>query len=250
MAKNKKEIDMRLAVNIDHIATLRQARMTNEPDPVYAAAIAELAGADGITIHLRQDRRHIQERDLELLRAFIKTKLNLEMAMSMEMVKIALKHKPDVCTLVPEAADEVTTSGGLDVLMYTDRVEEVAGNLHAAGIEVSVFIDPNIDQIKACYKLGIKTIEINTGEYAKNWNNSYAKLDLDKIKKSVEYARKVNLKVLAGHGITYQNITPIAAIEGIEELNIGHSIIANSTFMGLEKAVIRMKDLIRRTSRQ
>jgi pyridoxine 5-phosphate synthase len=235
---------MKLGVNIDHIATLRQARMTNEPDPVYAAAIAELAGADGITIHLRQDRRHIQERDLELLRAVIKTKLNLEMAISMEMVKTALKHKPEVCTLVPETADEVTTTGGLDVLMYTEKVDEVAGNLKAAGMEVSIFIDPNIDQIKACYKLGIKTIEINTGEYAKNWNNSYAQLELDKIKKSVIYAHKVNIKILAGHGLTYQNVGPIAAVEAIEELNIGHSIIANSTFMGLEKAVRRMKELI------
>jgi pyridoxine 5-phosphate synthase len=235
---------MKLGVNIDHIATLRQARMTNEPDPVYAAALAELAGADGITIHLRQDRRHIQERDLELLRAVVKSKLNLEMAISMEMVKIALKHKPDICTLVPETADEVTTSGGLDVLMYSEKVGEVAGNLKAAGIDVSVFIDPNIDQIKACYKLAIKAIEINTGEYAKSWNTSYAQLELEKIKKSVIYAQKVNLKLLAGHGLTYQNIGPIAALDGIEELNIGHSIISNSTFLGLDKAVRRMKELI------
>jgi pyridoxine 5-phosphate synthase len=237
---------MRLGVNIDHIATIRQARMANEPDPVYAATIAELAGADGITIHLRQDRRHIQDRDLELLRAVVKTKLNVEMAISLDMVKIALKYKPDMCTLVPETAEEVTTTGGLDVLMYSDRIEEVAGNLNAAGIEVSIFVDPAIDQIKACYKIGLKAIEINSGEYAKNWNNSYAKLELEKIEKAVVYARKVNLKVLAGHGLTYQNIAPIAHIKGIEELNIGHSIIANSTFMGLEKAVIRMKELIRR----
>ena len=153
---------MRLGVNIDHIATIRQARMTNEPDPVYAAAIAELAGADGITIHLRQDRRHIQDKDLELLRTIIKTKLNLEMAMSMEMVKIALKYKPDMCTLVPETAEEVTTTGGLDVQMYSDKIEEVSGNLKAAGLEVSVFIDPDINQIKACHKVDIKVIEINT----------------------------------------------------------------------------------------
>jgi pyridoxine 5-phosphate synthase len=236
---------MRLGVNIDHIATIRQARMTNEPDPVYAAAIAELAGADGITIHLRQDRRHIQDRDLELLRAVVKTKLNVEMAISLEMVKIALKYKPDMCTLVPETAEEVTTTGGLDVIMYADRVEEVAGNLKAAGIDVSIFVDPSVDQIKACYKLGLKAIEINTGEYAKNWNTNYANLELEKIEKAVVYARKVNIKVLAGHGLTYQNIAPIARINGIEELNIGHSIIANSTFMGLEKAVIRMKELMR-----
>ena len=174
---------MRLGVNIDHIATLREARKTNEPDPVYAAAIAELAGADGITIHMRQDRRHIQERDLELLRAVIKTRLNLEMAISMEMVKIALRHKPETCTLVPETEDEVTTTGGLDVVMYGERIEEVAGNLKAAGIEVSIFVDPDIEQIKACHRLGIKVIEINTGEYAKNWNNSYSILEEEKIKK-------------------------------------------------------------------
>ena len=235
---------MRLGVNIDHIATLRQARMTNEPDPVYAAVIAELAGADGITVHLRQDRRHIQDRDIELLRTIIKTKLNMEMGISMEMVKIALKYKPDTCTLVPETAEEVTTTGGLDLVMYSEKVSEVSGNLKAAGIEVSVFIDPEIDQIKACHRLGISMIEINTGEYAKNWNNSYAILELEKIKKAVVYAKKLNFKILAGHGLTYQNIKPIVGIEEIEELNIGHSIIANSAFMGLDLAVRRMKELI------
>lgn len=235
---------MRLGVNIDHIATLRQARMTNEPDPVYAAVIAELAGADGITVHLRQDRRHIQDRDIELLRTIIKTKLNMEMGITMEMVKIALKYKPDTCTLVPETAEEVTTTGGLDLIMYSEKVSEVSGNLKAAGIEVSVFIDPEIDQIKACHRLGISVIEINTGEYAKNWNNSYAILELEKIKKAVVYAKKLNIKILAGHGLTYQNVKPIVEIEEIEELNIGHSIIANSTFMGLDQAVRRMKELI------
>lgn len=235
---------MKLGVNIDHIATLRQARMTNEPDPVYAAAIAELAGADGITVHLRQDRRHIQDRDLELLRQVVKSKLNLEMAISMEMVKVALKAKPEVCTLVPETAEEVTTTGGLDVLMYGEKIEEVAGNLKAAGIEVSVFIDPDIDQLKACYKRGIRIIEINTGEYAKHWNSSFGALELDKIKKAIAYAHKMGFRILAGHGLTYQNVGPIAAIKEIEELNIGHSIVANAAFMGLEKAVIRMKKLL------
>lgn len=237
---------MRLGVNIDHIATLREARKTNEPDPVYAAAIAELAGADGITIHMRQDRRHIQERDLELLRAVVKTRLNLEMAISMEMVKIALKHKPETCTLVPETEDEVTTTGGLDVVMYGERIEEVAGNLKAAGIEVSIFVDPDIEQIKACHRLGIKVIEINTGEYAKNWNNSYSILEEEKIKKALVYAKKLNFKILAGHGLTYQNVGKIAGMLEIEELNIGHSIIANSTFMGLSEAVKGMKALISR----
>jgi pyridoxine 5-phosphate synthase len=218
--------------------------MTNEPDPVYAAVIAELAGADGITVHLRQDRRHIQDRDIELLRTIIKTKLNMEMGITMEMVKIALKYKPDTCTLVPETAEEVTTTGGLDLIMYSEKVSEVSGNLKAAGIEVSVFIDPEIDQIKACHRLGISVIELNTGEYAKNWNNSYAILELEKIKKAVVYAKKLNFKILAGHGLTYQNVKPIVEIEEIEELNIGHSIIANSTFMGLDQAVRRMKELI------
>ena len=235
---------MRLGVNIDHIATLRQARMTNEPDPIYAAAIAELAGADGITVHLRQDRRHIQERDIELLRKIVKTKLNMEMATTMEMVKIALKYKPDTCTLVPETPDEVTTTGGLDVLMYGEKIEEAAGNLRAAGFDVSVFIDPDVEQIKATHRLGINLIEINTGEYAKNWNNNYAKLELDKIVKAVTYAKKLNFRIYAGHGLTYQNVSAVAEIEEIEELNIGHSIIANAAFIGLSEAVKQMKKLI------
>jgi pyridoxine 5-phosphate synthase len=217
---------MKLSVNIDHIATIRQARMTNEPDPVTAAALAEMGGADGITVHLRQDRRHIQERDVEILRRVIKTKLNMEMAVSMEMVKIALKFKPDVCTLVPESKDEVTTSGGLDVIMFADKIQEVAGNLLAAGIGVSLFIDPGVEHVKACHRLGIRIIELNTGDYAKNAGNSYARLELDKIAKAVNYAKKLNFTLLAGHGLTYQHIRPIAA------------------FLGLKEAVARMKELL------
>ncbi len=237
---------MKLGVNIDHIATLREARKTNEPDPVYAAVIAELAGADGITVHLRQDRRHIQERDIELLRRTVKTSLNVEMAVSMEMFKIALKYKPDMCTLVPESPEEVTTQGGLDVVLYSEKVGEVAGNLRSAGLSVSVFIDPDNDQIKACHRLGLNIIEINTGSYAENWNNSYKSLELDKIKKAVIYAKKLNFRVFAGHGLTYQNVSDIVSIPGIEELNIGHTIISNSTFLGLENAVKKMKDLMKR----
>lgn len=236
---------MRLGVNIDHIATLRQARMTDEPDPVYAAIIAELAGADGITIHMRQDRRHIQEKDLQILRKIVKTKLNLEMAVSMEMLKIALKYKPDTCTLVPESPDEVTTAGGLDIMMYKDKTEEVASNLNAAGLQVSVFIDPEIEQIKIAHRLGIKIIEINTGEYSKNWNTNYSLIELEKIKKSAQYAKKLNMRVYGGHGLTYRNVGSIAKINDIEELNIGHTIIANSTFMGLENAVKKMLNLIK-----
>lgn len=235
---------MKLGVNIDHIATLRQARMAQEPDPIYAAVLCELAGADGITIHLRQDRRHIQEKDLALLRTIIKTKLNLEMAVSMEMVKIALKYKPDLCTLVPETSEEVTTTGGYDVVLYGDKIQEISENLKTAGLPVSIFIDPDADQVRACHKLGIKIIELNTGKYAENWNNNYAAIELEKIQKASVYARKLNIRVFAGHGLTYQNVSPILAIEEIEELNIGHSIIANSTFWGLSKAVQRMKDLI------
>jgi pyridoxine 5-phosphate synthase len=235
---------MKLSVNIDHIATIRQARMTNEPDPVYAAMMAELGGADGITVHLRQDRRHIQERDVEILRRVIKSRLNMEMAASMEMVKIALKYKPDMCTLVPESKDEITTSGGLDVVMFSEKIQEVAGNLLAAGISVSLFVDPGIDNIKACHRLGIRFIELNTGDYAKHGGSSFAALELEKIKKSAIYAKKLNFTLLAGHGLTYQNIRPIAAIAEIEELNIGHSIIANAAFVGLKEAVARMKELL------
>lgn len=235
---------MKLGVNIDHIATLRQARMTNEPDPVYAAVLSELAGADGITIHLRQDRRHIQEKDLGLLRTIIKTKLNLEMAVSMEMVKIALKYKPDICTLVPESAEEITTTGGLDVLMFTEKIGEVSENLKVAGLEVSIFVDPDISHIRACHKLDIKVIEINTGKYAENWDAENIIVEIDKIKKAAVYAKKLGFKVLAGHGLTYHNVSSIVTIDEIEELNIGHSIIANSTFMGLDEAVKRMKELM------
>ena len=177
------------------------------------------------------------------MRKIVKTKLNLEMAVSMEMLKIALKYKPDTCTLVPESPDEITTSGGLDILMYRDKVEEIAGNLNAAGLMVSVFIDPEIEQIKSTHRMGIKMIEINTGEYAKNWNTNYSLIELEKIKKSAQYAKKLNMKVYGGHGLTYRNVKEIAAIPEIEELNIGHSIIANSTFLGLEEAVKRMLKL-------
>lgn len=235
---------MKLSINIDHIATIRQARMANEPDPVYAAALAELGGADGITVHLRQDRRHIQERDVEILRRVIKTRLNMEMAASMEMVKIALKYKPDVCTLVPESKDEVTTSGGLDIIMFADKVQEVAGNLMAAGIGVSLFIDPGVEQVKACHRLGIRIVEFNTGDYAVNSANSYTRLELEKISKALNYARKLDFTVLAGHGLTYQNVRPIAAMSEIKELNIGHSIVANAAFVGMKEAVARMKELL------
>jgi pyridoxine 5-phosphate synthase len=235
---------MKLGVNVDHVATLRQARRANEPDPVHAAMLAETGGADGITIHLRQDRRHIQERDLDLLRRTVKTRLNLEMAVTMEMVKLALKYKPDVCTLVPETADEVSTTGGLDVILLSEKIEEVAGNLRAAGIEVSLFIDPLVDQVKASHRLGIRTVEVNTGAYSENWRNPYAPLELEKLQKACSYAKKLNFRVLAGHGLTYHNTIPIIAIPEIEEFNIGHAIVAESLLTGMRTAVDRMKKLI------
>jgi len=236
---------MKLSVNIDHIATLRQARLANEPDPVYAAVLAELGGADGITLHLRQDRRHVQERDLDLLRQVIKTRVNLEMAVAMDMVKIALKHKPDQCTLVAETAEEITTSGGMDVIPFAEKIEEALQNLHAAGIAVSTFIDPDSDQIKACYRLGIRAVELNTNAYSQKANTPYAHLEIEKLQKAAIYAKKLNLRVLAGHGLTYQNVSLIAAIKEIEELNIGHSIIANAAYWGMQAAVEKMKSLMR-----
>ena len=236
---------MKLGVNIDHIATIRQARMTDEPDPVFAAVQAELAGADGITIHIRQDRRHIQERDLRLLMEVVKTRLNVEMAASDEMAQMMLKYKPVTCTLVPENPDEVTTTGGLDVINNEKRVKKVAAQLEKEGIEVSIFIDPDLDQIGHCHALGLHVIELNTGEYAENWNNTLALDMLERLRRAAGFAGEKGFKVLAGHGLTYRNIQPIVTIPEIEELNIGHSIIANATFWGLTEAVRRMKELIK-----
>ena len=234
---------MKLGVNIDHIATVRQARLANEPDPVQAAVLAELGGADGITVHLRQDRRHIQERDLDLLRQTCKTHLNLEMAASMEMVKIALRAKPDTCTLVPESAEEVSTTGGLDILVMADKLTDAVGHLRAAGIEVSLFVDPILDQVKACHRIGASAIEFNTAAYSES-SGPQAQLELEKVIKAVTLASKLNFRVLAGHGLTYHNVQGIASIPLIEELNIGHSIVACAVLVGMKEAVERMKKLI------
>ncbi len=237
---------MKLGVNIDHIATIREARKSDEPDPVYAAMLAEMGGADGITVHLRQDRRHIRERDLELLRHTIRTKLNLEMAPSMEMVKIAMLYKPDCCTLVPESPEEITTSGGLDVIVWQEKLLDVIGNLKSAGIEISIFVDPEVEQIKAANRLGVTAIEINTGKYAENWKLAKFSFFLEKIAQAAAFARKLKMKVLAGHGLNYQNVGNIVQLKDIEELNIGHSIVANAAYLGMEKAVARMKELLKR----
>jgi pyridoxine 5-phosphate synthase len=235
---------MRLAVNIDHIATLREARKTDEPDPVTAAAICELAGAQGITVHLRADRRHIQDRDIELLRKTVMTHLNIEMAGTTEMVRIAQTVKPDQVTLVPERKDEITTEGGLDVLLHAGNVEKVVAQLLDARIDVSIFVDPNLDQIRQCHKLRAPKIEINTGKFADAWKGGDWRAEIDKVATAARAARKLGLTVLAGHGLTYRNIDAVASIAEIEELNIGHSIISRAAYVGLDAAVREMIALI------
>lgn len=234
----------KLGVNIDHIATIREARKTNEPDPVQAAVIAELAGADGITVHLRGDRRHIKERDLRLLRQVVKTRLNLEMAPTEEMIKIALREKPDTSTLVPEKPDEVTTEGGLDVVKNREVVEKAVRELKAGGITVSIFVDPVEEQIRTSAEIGADAVEINTGRYAEARTEEERKKELDKIIASAKLGRELGLRVLGGHGLTYRNVREIADIPEIEELNIGHNIIAHAALIGLAEAVRRMKALL------
>lgn len=235
---------MRLAVNIDHVATIREARKAREPEPVAAALIAEMAGARGITVHLRGDRRHIKDRDVELLRQVVASKLNIEMAATTEMTGIALRVRPDQVTLVPEQPHEVTTQGGLDVVANRPRVEEAIGPLRAGGIRVSVFIDPDEAQVKACRELDADAVEINTGAYADAVPARRAAALLD-VQRAADAAASLGLEVLAGHGLTYVNIHPIAAIRVIEELNIGHSIVARAALVGLDRAVREMVRLLR-----
>ncbi len=234
----------RLNVNVDHVATLRQARMGAEPDPVAAAAAAELAGASGVVVHLREDRRHIQERDLSLLRQTVRTKLNMEMAVTDEMVGIAGKTLPDVVTLVPEKRQEITTEGGLDVCGDVERIAAAIEKLKSAGLFVSIFIDPNPDQISASAQTGAHMVELHTGSYANARNETEMMMELDKIRKSTEDALSHRLRVSAGHGLNYVNVTAVSQIDGIEELNIGHSIISRAVFSGMEKAVRDMIDLL------
>lgn len=231
---------MRLAVNIDHIATIRQARKTDEPDPVTAAAICELAGASGITVHLRGDRRHIQDRDVEILRRTVTTKLNVEMAATREMVRVAQQIKPDCVTLVPERRDEITTEGGLDVILHHATIERVVSELLESNIDVSIFVDPDVEQIRGCHKMRAPKIEINTGKYSEQWRTRQAVTELEKIRNAAKAARKLSIAVYAGHGLTYRNIRPIAGIADIEELNIGHSIISRAALVGLDSAVREM----------
>ena len=236
---------MRLAVNIDHIATLRQARKADEPDPVVAAAICELAGAAGITVHMRGDRRHIQERDVELLRQTVQTWLNVEMAATREMVRLAQQLKPHRVTLVPERREELTTEGGLDVVLHSGNVEGAVRELVGSGIEVSIFVDPDLEQVRACHRVGAPALEINTGKFAEQWRDPKSSRDqIEKIENVARCAKKLGMRVFAGHGLTYRNIHPITRIQEIEELNIGHSIIARASLVGLERAVSEMIALL------
>ncbi len=234
-----------LGVNIDHVATIRQARRTVEPDPIAAAVLAELAGADGITVHLREDRRHIQDRDVRLLRQTVRSHLNLEMAATDEMVAIALDIQPDYVTLVPEKRQEVTTEGGLDVAGQQDRMAEVVDRLQGAGIPVSMFIDADDTQIDASAAIGAKFIELHTGTYAETHDEVGRQQELGILAKGCERAIAAGLRVNAGHGLTYWNVYPIATLPGMEELNIGHTIISRAVLVGMERAVREMKQAIR-----
>jgi pyridoxine 5-phosphate synthase len=229
----------RLHVNIDHIATLRQARGTNYPDPVWGAPVCEMAGADGITIHLREDRRHIIDRDLELMRKVVTTTLNMEMAATSEMVEIAKRIKPDMCTLVPEKREERTTEGGLIVADDLPHIKDAVKSLQSSGIRVSLFIDPSEKEVEASKKSGAEMIELHTGDYCLA-DLKKENAELNRIKEAAKMACGLGLKVAAGHGLHYHNVADIAKIEEIEELNIGHSIIARAVFEGLKNAVRQM----------
>lgn len=239
----------KLGVNIDHIATLREARKVREPDPIAAATLCELAGADGITVHLREDRRHMQERDVRLLRQTVTTHLNLEMASSPEMLQFAIDVLPDMVTLVPEKREELTTEGGLDVAIRIDEITKVVNSLHKHDVAVSLFIDAELHQLKAAARTGAHFIELHTGPYASaydfgegnEWEEELVKLD-----NMAQVAQKSGMSVNAGHGLNYRNVGPIAEIKGIWELNIGHAIIGRSVLVGLDRAVRDMVALIRR----
>jgi pyridoxine 5-phosphate synthase len=242
--RRRKEMG-RLVVNVDHVATVRQARGIDEPDPVHAAAIAELAGAEGIICHLREDRRHINDRDLSLLRQTVKTKLNLEMAAVPEMVKIARKIKPDLVTLVPEKREELTTEGGLDVKSNPEHYRKVVKQLREKGIQVSLFLDPDEYQIEIGRQIGADIVEIHTGHYSEAKNEREAQKLFDRIAKAVGIASHLNLGISAGHGLNYVNIKRFKSLPKIEEYSIGHSIVTRAIFTGFERAVREMVDIVK-----
>jgi pyridoxine 5-phosphate synthase len=235
----------RLGVNVDHVATVRQARGGSEPDPVAAAVLVELAGADGLIVHLREDRRHIQDRDLKLLRETVQTKLNLEMAATDEMVRVAMDIKPHLVTLVPERREELTTEGGLDVEGQRQRLKDVIALLHQSGIAVSLFVDPDLDQLKAARRVDADCVELHTGRYANALGLREQDGEFEALVQGARAAYKLEMAVSAGHGLNYRNVRRLRGIAEIVEYNIGHSIIARAVFVGLERAVREMKDLLR-----
>jgi pyridoxine 5-phosphate synthase len=235
---------MRLGVNIDHVATLRQARRGTYPDPVTAAALAELAGADQITLHVREDRRHVNDRDLSLLRQTVNGTLNLEMAALQPMLELALQTRPDTATLVPERREELTTEGGLDVVAARDEIRRVARALRDASIEVSLFVDPDPEQIKASHRADAQAVELHTGRYCEAKTRRDRARELTRIIEAAKAAQKLGMRVAAGHGLDYWNVQPVARIEEITELNIGYSIVCRAVLTGMERAVREMKELI------
>ncbi len=234
----------RLGVNVDHVATMRQSRRTLYPDPVTAAALCELAGADQITVHLREDRRHIQERDVRILRQTVATSLNLEMAATQEMLKICYDVKPDIATLVPERREELTTEGGLDVQHQRDALKKFVASLKDADIEVSLFIDPDLDQVRAAHRVEAEAIEIHTGKFCEARGAAERAAELQRIADAALTAHKLGMRVAAGHGLNYHNVSELLTIEPVTEYNIGHSIIAQAIFVGLPAAVTEMKRLL------
>lgn len=234
----------RVAINVDHVATLRQSRLGVEPDPVTAAALVELAGAQGIVVHLREDRRHIQDRDVEILRQTVKTKLNLEMAATPEMVQIALRIKPDVVTLVPEKRQELTTEGGLDVSLQEAALKEAVKTFHEGSIAVSLFIDPEPQQIKAAHRLEVEYVEIHTGSFCDAPTFARRKEEFDRLLTAARLAKKLGLGVHAGHGVDYRNVHWLRTVSEIEEFSIGHSVISRAILVGLDHAVREMIALV------
>jgi pyridoxine 5-phosphate synthase len=233
-----------LAINVDHIATIRQARGGQEPDPILAAGICELAGATGIVVHLREDHRHIQDRDVRLLRETVKTRLNLEMATAKEIVAFALEIKPDLVTLVPEKREELTTEGGLDILGHEKKIKKTIAKMQEAGIPVSLFVDPDPEQIKAAFNVGASHVELHTGRYCEAKDAAEQEEEFQFIEQAAELAVAAGLRVHAGHGLNYRNTARIAALPLIEELSIGHAVIARAAFVGLDQAVREMRDCI------
>lgn len=237
--------DMRLCVNVDHVATVRQARGTDEPDPVRAAVLAELGGADGITVHLREDRRHIQDRDVELLSATVRTYVNLELAAESGVLSLAERWRPSQTTIVPEKREEVTTEGGLDLTGDTAKLVDAIHRLHDAGSRVSLFIDPEPEAVDASAEVGADAVELHTGEYANAMDAAAADRELGRLGAAAKRAAAAGLAVHAGHGLTYENVQPVASIPECEELNIGHAIVSRAVLVGMERAVREMGELIR-----